>query len=156
MAIVGGSRKTFPKQTGSKSSPYATKEEILKNRVVKDIGFGIKTPETAYEDYVDPKCPFVGDFVVRGRLFEGKVIRMKAEKTIVVQINYLHYVPKYSRYERRNTRINVHLSPCWNGLVQLGDTVKCGETRPMSKTKASAVIGIVSKAEQKTAEVFSF
>lgn len=138
--------KVFPKQDGVKHNPYASSEMILKNRIVKNIGFGIKTPQTAYENYIDKKCPFTGDIVVRGRIFTGEVIKMKAEKTVVVEIKYLFYNKKYKRYARRNTKINVHLSPCWNGLVQLGDTVICGETRPISKTKASAVIGISKKA----------
>ncbi|OQS54876.1 Rps11 [Ecytonucleospora hepatopenaei] len=140
--------KTFLKQHSANDNPYASEEEILKNRKVKEVGFGIQTPKTAFENYVDNKCPFTGDVTVRGRIFNGQVIKMKAEKTIVVAMKYLFYDKKYKRYARRNTKINVHLSPCWNGLVQVGDIVTCGETRPLSKTKSSAVIAIAKKAEE--------
>lgn len=148
--------KTYPKQEGNTCNPYETKETVVKERMVKDIGFGISTPQTAYEDYVDKKCPFTSDIVVRGRIFEGEVIKMKAEKTIVVAIKDLFYDQKYKRYARRNSKINVHLSPCWKGLVQVGDVVKCGETRPMSKTKASAVIAIARKGKDNEAKVLNF
>merc|ERR1712131_315089 len=147
--------KVFPRQTGAEVTPYASSEEIAKNRKVMDIGLGIKTPQTAYESYFDKKCPFTGDITVRGRIFKGEVIKMKAEKTVVVAIKYLFYDQKYKRYSRRNTKVNVHLSPCWNGLVHVGDTVVCGETRPMSKTKSSAVVAIEKKAEDKSAKMFS-
>ncbi|KAL6121708.1 ribosomal prt S11 [Nucleospora cyclopteri] len=147
--------KIYPKQNKTQLSPYATEEEVLKSRIVREVGFGIKTPQTVYENYVDKKCPFTGEVRVTGRIFNGQVIKMKAEKTIVVAIKYLFYDHKYKRYARRNTKINVHLSPCWNGLVKLGDTVTCGETRPLSKTKAAAVIAISKKAEDKTAKVFN-
>ncbi|ORD99212.1 RS11 [Hepatospora eriocheir] len=147
--------KTFLKQETAEVGPYATTEEISKSRVVKDIGYGITTPRTAYEEYYDKKCPFTGDITVRGRIITAEIVKMKAEKTIVVQKNYLHYVPKYKRFERRNTRLNVHLSPCFNGLVQVGDTVICGETRPLSKTKHFAVVGIEKKASDKNVKEFS-
>merc|ERR1712126_104971 len=140
--------KLYPRQAENRCNPYETEEEVVKKRFVKEIGFGISTPQTAYENYVDKKCPFTSDITVRGRIFQGQVIKMKAEKTIVVAIKYLHYDQKYKRYARRNTKINVHLSPCWNGLVKVGDIVTCGETRPMSKTKSSAVIGIQEDRRQ--------
>lgn len=147
--------KTFPKQATVEISPYATKEETAKNRVVKDIGFGIETPKTAYENYYDKKCPFTGDVTVRGRIFKGQVVKMKAEKTIVIAIKYLFFDPKYKRYARRNAKMNVHLSPCWNGLVQVGDVVTCGETRPLSKTKSSVVIAVAKKSDDKNVKTLS-
>lgn len=138
--------KVFPKQKNSAIDPYATSEEKQAKRIYRDIGYGIKTPETAINaTYVDHKCPFTGDVNVRGRLFKGIVHRMKVDKTIVVIMNYLFYDKKYKRYARRNTKINSHLSPCFNGMVHVGDTVVCGETRPLSKTKHSAVVAVESK-----------
>ena len=148
-------QKTFLKQKNVDYNPYATAEEIASKRFVKDIGFGIKTPKTAYEDYVDNKCPFTSDVTVRGRIFNAQVIKMKAQKTIVVAIKYLFFDKKYKRYARKNTKINVHLSPCWNGLVKVGDIVTCGETRPLSKTKAAAVIAIAKKADDSNAKVLA-
>merc|ERR1712131_59479 len=139
--------KVYARQHSAAVQPYVTQNELQRLRKVNDIGYGIKTPNTASEMYVDHKCPFTGNVNVRGRFFTGQVIKMKAEKTIVVAMKYLYFDQKYKRYSRRNTKINVHLSPCWNGLVKVGDTVKCGETRPLSKTKASVVVAVVKKAE---------
>lgn len=117
---------------------------------------GIAVPQTAINaSYVDKKCPFTGNVTIRGRIFKGKVIKMKTEKTIVVEIDYLHYGTKYKRFARRNSKINVHLSPCFVGLVNLGDTVVCGETRPLSKTKASAVISYIKAETTQKVKVFS-
>lgn len=140
--------KVFPRQKSVIIDPYATPEEKQANRFYRDIGYGIKTPETAINaTYIDHKCPFTGDVNVRGRLFKGTVHKMKADKTIVVIMNYLFYDKKYKRYARRNTKINSHLSPCFNGLVHLGDTVVCGETKPLSKTKHSVVVAVERKTD---------
>lgn len=140
--------KVYPKQDNVELDPYATEEEKAAKRFHRDIGYGITTPETAIKaTYVDHKCPFTGNVAVRGRLFKGIVHKMKAEKTIVVIMHYLFYDKKYKRYARRNTKINSHLSPCFNGIVQLGDTVTCGETRPLSKTKHSVVVAVEKKSD---------
>jgi len=44
----------------------------------------------------------------------------------------MHYIPKYSRYEKRHKNTAVHISPCFRANV--GDTVTVGECRPLSKT----------------------
>lgn len=147
MVQVINKDKVYSRQKQVTIDPYATPEQKLATKFYKDIGLGIATPDTAIKSlYNDKKCPFTGEVNIRGRIFKGKVIKMKAEKTIVVRIDYLHYDTKYKRFARRNSKINVHLSPCFIGLVNLGDVVVCGETRPLSKTKASAVVA-VEKAE---------
>jgi small subunit ribosomal protein S17 len=55
-----------------------------------------------------------------------------------VEREYLHYVPKYMRYERRRSRIHAHNPPCINAKV--GDRVKIAECRPISKTVSFVVI----------------
>lgn len=156
MVEVINKNKIFPRQSQVEIDPYASDEQKIKTRFVKEIGFGIKTPETAiHSNYYDKKCPFVGDVNVRGRIFKGKVIKMKAEKTIVVRIDYLHYDSKYKRFARRNSKINVHLSPCFLGLVHLGDTVVCGETRPLSKTKSSVVVAVEKAEDSEKVKVFN-
>jgi small subunit ribosomal protein S11e len=47
--------------------------------------------------------------------------------------NYLHYVKKYNRFEKRHKNVSVHLSPCFRD-VQPGDVAIVGECRPLSKT----------------------
>jgi small subunit ribosomal protein S11e len=46
------------------------------------------------------------------------------ERTIVIRRDYLHFVKKYNRYEKRHRTIPVHISPAFR--VKEGDIVFCG------------------------------
>ncbi|KPJ17993.1 40S ribosomal protein S11 [Papilio machaon] len=90
--------------------------------------------KTAIEGtYIDKKCPFTGNVSIRGRILTGVVQKMKMQRTIVIRRDYLHYVKKYNRFEKRHKNMSVHLSPCFRD-VELGDIVTIGECRPLSKT----------------------
>ncbi|MHA1754780.1 MAG: 30S ribosomal protein S17 [Candidatus Odinarchaeia archaeon] len=102
---------------------------------MKNIGIKV-TPPTKECD--DPQCPFHGNLKIRGRIFEGIVAGNKMMKTIVVRRDYLWYVKKYKRYERRHSQISAHLPPCIE--VNIGDRVKIAECRPLSKTVSFVVI----------------
>lgn len=86
----------------------------------------------------DRNCPFHGSLKVRGRVFTGSVVKNKMNKAITVQINYAFFNKKYQRYERRNSKMSVHLPPCID--VKPGDTVKYIQCRLISKTISSVVI----------------
>ena len=87
-------------------------------RYFKNIGLGFKTPKEAIEGtYVDKKCPFTSNVSIRGKIFKGIVISTKMQRTIIVRRDYLHYVPKYNRYEKRHRNIPVHISPCFSAKV---------------------------------------
>eukprot|EP00013_Stygamoeba_regulata_P020232 CAMPEP_0177651224 /NCGR_PEP_ID=MMETSP0447-20121125/12415_1 /TAXON_ID=0 /ORGANISM="Stygamoeba regulata, Strain BSH-02190019" /LENGTH=166 /DNA_ID=CAMNT_0019154253 /DNA_START=50 /DNA_END=550 /DNA_ORIENTATION=+ len=102
-------------------------------RYWKDVGLGFKTPKAAIEnDYVDKKCPFTGNVSIRGRILRGTVVSTKMQRTIVVRRDYLHWVPKYNRYEKRHKNISAHISPCFK--TKVGDVVTIGQCRPLSKT----------------------
>lgn len=147
--------KVFPRQSQVSFNPYATKDEKIATRICRDVGYGIKTPETAINaTYVDKKCPFTGDVIVRGRIFKAVVHSMKTDKTIVVVNRYLFYNKKYKRYARKNSKKLVHMSPCFNGLINLGDTVVCGETRPLSKNKSAVVLAVEKKSTDRKVKVF--
>ena len=75
---------------------------------------------------------------VRGNILEGIVVSTKPKNTVIVQKEYLKFVPKYERYERRRRKINAHLPE--EIEVKVGDKVKIGETRKLSKTKSFIVI----------------
>jgi len=92
----------------------------------------------------DRNCPFHGELKVRGRILEGVVVSAKMDKTVIVQRDYLHYVPKFMRYERRHSRIPSHNPPCIN--AKEGDHVVIAECRPISKTVSFVV---VEKKEEK-------
>jgi small subunit ribosomal protein S17 len=86
----------------------------------------------------DRNCPFHGDLSIRGRVLEGTVVSAKMDKTVIVERNYLQYVPKFLRYERRHSRIPSHNPPCIN--VEEGDRVIIAECRPISKTVSFVVV----------------
>ena len=111
------------------------------SRVVRNIGIpGVKPPEKVCND---PKCPWHGRLKVRGVILEGVVIKKRARRMAVVLHEYLHYVPKYMRYERRRKKIHVRVPPCIE--VEEGDRVLIAETRPLAKTVAFVVISVLEK-----------
>ena len=86
----------------------------------------------------DPNCPFHGTLSVRGRALEGLVISAKMDKTAIIRRDYLHYVPKYKRYERRHSHAPAHNPPCLE--AKEGDQVKIAECRPISKTVSFVIV----------------
>ncbi|KLO17002.1 hypothetical protein SCHPADRAFT_919644 [Schizopora paradoxa] len=119
-------------------------------RWYKDVGLGFKTPSDAINGtYIDKKCPFTGDISIRGRILTGKVVSTKMTRTIIIRRDYLHYIPKYNRYEKRHKNLAAHVSPCFR--VDVGDTVTVGQCRPLSKTVRFNVLRVMkSKASSKT------
>jgi len=102
-------------------------------RFTKKVGLGIKTPARAIEgSYVDKKCPFTGSVSIRGRILKGMVISTKMRNTIIVRRDYLHYITKYRRFEKRHKNIAAHCSPAFE--VKEGDVVTIGQCRPLAKT----------------------
>eukprot|EP00297_Palpitomonas_bilix_P018674 CAMPEP_0113879148 /NCGR_PEP_ID=MMETSP0780_2-20120614/7074_1 /TAXON_ID=652834 /ORGANISM="Palpitomonas bilix" /LENGTH=155 /DNA_ID=CAMNT_0000865691 /DNA_START=53 /DNA_END=520 /DNA_ORIENTATION=+ /assembly_acc=CAM_ASM_000599 len=114
-------------------------------RFWKNIGLGFKTPMSAIEGtYVDKKCPFTGNVSIRGRLLRGIVHATKMKRTITIRRDYLHFIPKYGRYEKRHKQLSAHCSPAFR--VNVGDEVTVGQCRPISKTVRFNVIRVDKKA----------
>jgi small subunit ribosomal protein S17 len=86
----------------------------------------------------DVRCPFHGSIKVRGRLLTGKAVSTAGKSFVVVQMEYLHMVPKFIRGERRRSRVSAHIPPCIEVLE--GDSVTLGECRPLSKTISFVVV----------------
>jgi small subunit ribosomal protein S17 len=99
------------------------------------MSLSFKEPKKTCEDI---NCPFHGQLSVRGRVFEGVVVTAKMDKTVVVKRDYLTYISRYMRYERRHSRIPSHNPPCID--AREGDRVKIAETRPISKTVSFVVV----------------
>jgi small subunit ribosomal protein S11e len=53
-------------------------------------------------------------------------------RTIIIRREYLHFIPKYARYEKRHKNLAAHISPAFR--VEEGDQVTVGQCRPLSKT----------------------
>ena len=118
------------------------------NRYYRTIGLGFKTPREAIEGtYVDKKCPFTGNVSIRGRILTGVVASTKMKRTVVVRRDYLHYIKKFNRYEKRHKNLAAHLSPCFR--AEIGDIVTVGQCRPLSKTVRFNVVRIDRKAAGK-------
>jgi len=99
------------------------------------VALSLKKPRKTCEDR---NCPFHGTLSVRGRVLDGVVISAKMDKTVVVRRDYLNYVPKFKRYERRHSHISTHNPPCIG--AKEGDRVKVAECRPISKTVSFVVV----------------
>lgn len=105
------------------------------------MSLAFKKPKKTCDDV---NCPFHGELPVRGRVFEGVVASAKMDKTVIVKRDYLYYIPKFMRYERRRSRIPSHNPPCID--AKEGDHVTIAESRPLSKTVSFVV---VEKMEEK-------
>ncbi|KAK9795926.1 hypothetical protein WJX73_005369 [Symbiochloris irregularis] len=111
-------------------------------RWYKNVGLNFKTPKAAIEGtYIDKKCPFTGNVSIRGRILSGVVKSTKMHRTIIVRRNYVHFIKKYARYEKRHGNIAAHISPCFR--CNDGDTVIIGQCRPLSKTVRFNVLRVI-------------
>jgi small subunit ribosomal protein S11e len=112
-------------------------------RYFKKVGLGFNTPVDAiHGHFVDKKCPFTGNVSIRGRILRGMVMSTKMNRTIVVRRDYLHYIRKYNRYEKRHRNISAHCSPAFKRIKE-GDIVTIGQCRPLSKTVRFNVLKVV-------------
>ncbi|KAI5439993.1 hypothetical protein KIW84_025380 [Lathyrus oleraceus] len=112
------------------------------NRFWKSVGLGFKTPKEAIEGtFIDKKCPFTGNVSIRGRIIAGTCHSAKMNRTIIVRRNYLHFIKKYQRYEKRHSNIPAHVSPAFR--VKEGDHVIIGQCRPLSKTVRFNVLKVI-------------
>ena len=82
---------------------------------------------------------------VRGARLVGRVVSDKSKKTVVVERDVTKKVSKYKRMARGRSRIQAH-NPDEIG-AKVGDTVRIGETRKISKTKSWVVLEVISKGE---------
>jgi small subunit ribosomal protein S11e len=125
-------KKVSVKKNGVTAKRQSKKMNTV--RYFKKVGLGFSTPsEAVHSTYVDKKCPFTGDVSIRGRIIRGMVVSTKMKRTIVVRRDYLHYIRKYSRYEKRHRNISAHCSPAFKRIKE-GDIVTIGQCRPLSKT----------------------
>ena len=106
-----------------------------KKEVAINIGLNVKAPA---ESCTDKNCPFHGTLPVRGQVVSGAVSSSKMQDTILVKKEYMRYVPKYERYEKRTSTYSAHCPPCMK--INVGDKVRIAECRPISKTTSFVTI----------------
>ena len=105
-------------------------------KTTKDSG----AQKVSKKECSDKHCPFHGSIKVRGRVFNGRVIKTSMRKTAIVEWQRTVLVPKYERFEKKRSRIKVHNPECIN--AKKGDFVKVAECRPISKTKSFVIIEV--------------
>ena len=115
------------------------KEERMKEKKVPKI---VGTPCN------DKKCHIHGNLKVRGRTFEGKVVR-KFPKRITIEFERMVYVRKYERYKKSRIKIHARLPECMEKEINVGDFVKIQECRPLSKIIHFVVVEKINIEEKK-------
>eukprot|EP00122_Pirum_gemmata_P000967 Pgem_evm1s868 len=69
------------------------------------------------------------------------------QRTLVIRRDYLHYITKYNRYEKRHRNISAHLSPAFLD-AKVGNVATVGQCRPLSKTVRFNVLRIKTKHQK--------
>jgi small subunit ribosomal protein S11e len=141
--------KAYQRQTAvNENSRNPNKRHVNRSgrvRYWKNAGLGFKTPKEAVNGkFIDKKCPFTGNVSIRGRLIRGIVHSVKMQRSIVIRRNYLHFIQKYQRYQKRHKNFTVHCSPAFDPKV--GDDVIVGQCRPLSKTIRYNVLEHIKKS----------
>jgi small subunit ribosomal protein S17 len=78
----------------------------------------------------------------------GRVVSNKMEKTIVVAVENLVEHPLYKKRVRQTHKFKAHDE---RNEAKIGDVVRIGETRPISKEKTWRLLEIVRRADHTTA-----
>ena len=107
--------------------------------MTRNIGIPIKeSVKKSMEN--DSNNPFNGSLSVRGKIFEGIVIKAKAKQTVTLQKESPIYFTKFKRYGRSKSRIHAHVPS--NLDVKEGDHVIAAECRPISKSVSFVVVEV--------------
>ena len=77
------------------------------------------------------------------KVYEGKVVSDKMDKTITVEIATIKKHPKYHKRMNRSTKLKAHEE---QNVAKEGDIVRIIETRPLSKTKRFRLVEVVEEA----------
>ena len=78
------------------------------------------------------------------KIFTGKVVSNKMQKTIVVSIEQRKLHPLYKKYIKNTKKLKAHDE---KNECQIGDTVRVIESRPLSKEKCWRLLEIVERAK---------
>ncbi|HJJ21450.1 MAG: 30S ribosomal protein S17 [Candidatus Nitrosopumilus limneticus] len=107
--------------------------------MTRNIGIKVKAPKGEAKEG-DKKNPFNGTLSIRGKLFEGTVVKAKGKSTVVLEKEDPIYFSKYKRYARGTSKIHAHVPS--NLHVNEGDKVVAAECRPLAKSVSFVVIEV--------------
>jgi len=79
------------------------------------------------------------------KTFEGVVISVKMQKTVVVKIARKYPHPLYKKLIKVDNKINADIA---NFVPVIGDRVKIGEAKPISKTKHFKVLEVIKNGSK--------
>ncbi len=136
-----GLKKTRPSVAELKKGKQEKTAKMVQNKKRRAI-------ETIGDLCKDRDCPFHGKLKVRGRTFEGEVIR-KFPRRITIGFERMIYIRKYERYAKSKTKIHARLPMCIENEIDIGDTVLVRECRPLSKIIHFIVIKKIARGESK-------
>ena len=77
------------------------------------------------------------------KIYTGKILNDKMDKTVVVGVTRLYQHPMYKKTVKKLTKFKAHDE---ENKCKVGDKVTIVETRPLSKEKRWAVLEIIEKA----------
>ena len=75
---------------------------------------------------------------IRGKLITGVIKTTKMKNTVIIRKDYLHYIKKYNRFEKRHKNTPVHVSPAFR--VKAGDEIMAGQCRCAAAQFASCFV----------------
>jgi small subunit ribosomal protein S17 len=76
------------------------------------------------------------------KIYSGKVVSDKMDKTVVIAVTRLYQHPVYKKTVKKVTKFKAHDE---ENRCKLGDTVSIVETKPLSKEKRWTVLEIIEK-----------
>lgn len=78
------------------------------------------------------------------RMFTGRVVSNKMQKTIVVEVTNRKLHRLYKKYVTTTKKLKAHDE---NNDSKIGDVVRIIESRPLSKTKSWKLVEIIERAK---------
>ena len=78
------------------------------------------------------------------KIFQGRVVSDKMEKTIVVAVENRTVHPLYKKYVKTTKKLKAHDE---TNDAHVGDTVRVVEARPVSKEKRWRLVDVVERAK---------
>ncbi len=79
----------------------------------------------------------------RRKVYTGRVVSDKMDKTITVLVETYKVHPLYKKRIKRSKKFKAHDE---NNVAKVGDIVRIMETRPLSRTKRFRVVEVVEEA----------